>query len=138
MGYLRASFWGISGLAYPCGVRSAGQDGQLGGRGVVRGTWCCGFLPSLLYTLPESGSKRRGHQPSGVGNGTSQRWEVSISCVLLSLLGTDQPSNDFVKWYYNGGVSPTAMPFTLFQTGSETRWQIPLPFTTKVSHFVVP
>lgn len=103
----------------------------------VGGTWCCGFLPSLLYTLPESGSKRRGHQPSGVGNGTSQRWEVSISCVLLSLLGTDQPSNDFVKWSYNGGVSPSAVPFTL-QTGSETHWQIPLPFTTTMSHFVVP
>lgn len=31
MGYLGASFWGIAGLAYPCGVGSAGQGGQPGG-----------------------------------------------------------------------------------------------------------
>lgn len=70
----------------------------------VGGTWCCGLVPSLLYTLPESGPQRRGHQPSGVGNGISQRWKVSISRVLLSLLGTDPLLNGLCKmvlqWWY--------------------------------------
>lgn len=33
MGYLRVAFWSIAGLAYPCGVGSAGQGGQPRGAG---------------------------------------------------------------------------------------------------------
>lgn len=82
MGYLRASFWDIAGLAYFCGVGSAGQDraGSLcvllvqdsGGHGTVAfSPLCCTLFQNQVPSEGDTSPRVWGTGPSGGGKSTS-------------------------------------------------------------------